>query len=90
MKDSRRRLRKLNDITVDMKILRDIVRPFEKTVDTVVLGCTHYPILKEELKNCLSSVTHWVDSGEAIARRTKYICSMLNICAEDKSSSNYR
>lgn len=39
-------------------------------VDTVVLGCTHYPLILETLKKLLPDVRHWVDSGEAIARRT--------------------
>ncbi|WP_336367094.1 glutamate racemase [Marinobacter sp. C2H3] len=38
-------------------------------VDTVVLGCTHYPLLKAELAAALPSVRHWVESGDAIARR---------------------
>ena len=38
-------------------------------VDTVVLGCTHYPLLLDSLKRSLPDVKFWVDSGEAIARR---------------------
>ena len=42
-------------------------------VDTVVLGCTHYPLLLEPLKDVLPEVAFWVDSGAAIARRTAYL-----------------
>ncbi|RBW50625.1 glutamate racemase [Marinobacter sp. F3R11] len=38
-------------------------------VDTVVLGCTHYPLLLDSLRQSLPDVKFWVDSGEAIARR---------------------
>ncbi len=38
--------------------------------DHIVLGCTHFPLLKDELSLCAPSVT-WVDSGIAIARRVK-------------------
>lgn len=41
----------------------------ESDVDTLVLGCTHFPLIKAELRQALPAVSHWVDSGEAIARR---------------------
>lgn len=47
--------------------LRDVA------VDTVVLGCTHYPLLLDNLKRSLPRVTFWVDSGEAIARRVEWL-----------------
>lgn len=41
-------------------------------VDTVVLGCTHYPLLLPWLRKSLPAVTTWVESGDAIARRVAY------------------
>lgn len=40
-------------------------------LDTIVLACTHFPLLVEELQRCLPSVYHWIDSGSAIANRVK-------------------
>jgi len=72
--------RKLEGEEVNLEVLEEILRPFSvEEVDTVVLGCTHYPILKEELRHSSASVKNWVDSGEAIARRLEYICSQLDI-----------
>lgn len=46
------------------------LQPFrEAEVDTLVLGCTHYPLIGDALQRLLPEVRHWVDSGEAIARR---------------------
>ncbi|PSF10681.1 glutamate racemase [Marinobacter fuscus] len=42
-------------------------------VDTVVLGCTHYPLLLPWLRRSLPEVEHWVDSGDAIARRVAFL-----------------
>ncbi|WP_278800308.1 glutamate racemase [Marinobacter nauticus] len=44
----------------------------EAGVDTVVLGCTHYPLLMPWLRKALPEVMHWVESGEAIARRVAW------------------
>lgn len=42
-------------------------------MDTVVLACTHFPLLKDELKELFPKIKFWVDSGEAIARRVEYL-----------------
>ena len=39
-----------------------------KPPDHVVLGCTHFPLLRKELSDCAPDIT-WVDSGQAVARR---------------------
>jgi len=36
-------------------------------VDTLVLGCTHYPILRPVIERTLGDQVHYVDSGEAVA-----------------------
>lgn len=41
----------------------------EPALDTVVLGCTHFPLLAESLNACAPRPISWIDSGDAIARR---------------------
>lgn len=61
--------------------LSEALEPFRVArVDTVVLGCTHYPLIRPRLKNLLPEVAFWVDSGEAIARRTVHL---LNVAGFD-------
>lgn len=38
-------------------------------VDTVVLGCTHYPLLKTAIRKVFGNHVHLIDSGEAISRQ---------------------
>ena len=46
---------------------------FEETsqqpVDSIVLGCTHFPLLLDELQAVTPKHIQWHDSSEAIARR---------------------
>jgi len=42
-------------------------------VDTVVLACTHFPLLQHELAAAAPRAVTWVDSGEAIARRVSHL-----------------
>jgi glutamate racemase len=47
-------------------------------LDTVVLGCTHFPLLKPWLTQLAPAPLHWVDSGDAIARRVTQVVDELN------------
>ena len=40
-------------------------------VDTLVLGCTHYPFLRDAIRDLVGTGITVIDSGEAIARRTR-------------------
>lgn len=42
-------------------------------VDTVVLGCTHYPFLLDLLRAAAPQGVTWLDSGAAIARRVQAV-----------------
>lgn len=61
-------------VPVDLaEIKREIMPMFapqvEPIVDTVVLGCTHFPILADELRMVAPWPVTWIDSGDAIAAR---------------------
>lgn len=45
----------------------------EAEVDVVVLGCTHYPFLRDEIQRYLGESVKVIDSGVAIARRTEFV-----------------
>ena len=44
-------------------------QPGGERIDTVVLACTHFPLLAAELAAGAPRPLHWIDSGAAIARR---------------------
>ncbi len=52
-------------------ILYYYLKDFKKTkIDTLVLGCTHYPLLKPLIKEILPGI-NLIDSSEEIAKETK-------------------
>ncbi len=68
--------RKLHGEAVSLDALRKILTPWLKMKeppDTVVLGCTHFPLLADELLSVLPDGTRIIDSGAAIARRTAWL-----------------
>lgn len=53
--------------------------PNGNLVDTAVLACTHFPLLKEELAKAAPRPVNWLDSGDAIARRVRWLLDELKL-----------
>ena len=52
------------------EVLRDYLAPLaRRRIDTLILGCTHYPPFKRAIRSVLGSKVRLIDSGEATARR---------------------
>lgn len=50
--------------SVAKKIVAESLQPFRlKKPDTLILGCTHYPLLKPIIQNVMGSDVHLIDSG---------------------------
>ncbi|SFN60627.1 glutamate racemase [Izhakiella capsodis] len=67
---------KLHGKAISLNDIRHILQPWLRMAeppDTVVLGCTHFPLLSEELQAVLPEGTRLIDSGAAIARRTAWL-----------------
>ena len=59
---------------VDMAVIGAEIAPAfveegDKRTDTVVLACTHYPLLLDELRAAAPWPVAWIDPADAIARR---------------------
>jgi glutamate racemase len=65
---------KLAGKTVSREAVAAAVRPLAEaeTLDTVVLACTHFPLLSEELAEAIPGVA-FVDGGPGIARRIAFL-----------------
>lgn len=68
----------LRGTTPDNNTLKQIMAPFfqHPDLDTIVLACTHFPLLRDALEHNANRQVLWIDSGEAVARRLE---SLLNI-----------
>lgn len=62
------------------KLLEQYLNPMvEKNIDHLVLGCTHYPYLIPIIEKILPNSIKIIDSGEAVAKRTKAVLEELNM-----------
>ena len=79
--------------TIDIGELAAICQDFgdknQAKVDVIVLGCTHFPLLKSQLKTLLPSDVQWIDSGAAIARQVfKVLESTQSLDRPNKKQGN--
>ena len=52
------------------KLLTRFIQPFlDEGADVIVLGCTHYPLVKPLIQEIAGPGVHLIDSGEAVARQ---------------------
>jgi glutamate racemase len=72
-------------------IAEEYLRPFAAAdVDTLVLGCTHYPLLKPLLSEVLGSEVRLIDSAEETAAETARTLAERDLVASDGSEARYR
>jgi glutamate racemase len=68
------------------QLLLKYTKPIKKAgADVIVLGCTHYPFLKSQIKKALGNNVKMVDSGKAIAKHTKEVLQKMeafNVCGD--------
>jgi glutamate racemase len=57
-------------------------------IDTLILGCTHYPLLKETIDSVLHRSVVLIDSGEATAFATVHLLEKLGIRNESTLKPN--
>lgn len=73
--------RKLRGYPVDLNEIRTELSEWIRMpdLDAIVLGCTHFPLIKSEIQQCLPQVSHFIDSGEAIAKRIAFLLNEVKV-----------
>nr|MBA2558224.1 aspartate/glutamate racemase family protein [Chloroflexota bacterium] len=55
-------------------VLEPLLAPLrEAGVDTIVLGCTHYPFLADAVREAMGAGVTILDSGDAVARQVEHV-----------------
>ncbi|TEW53747.1 glutamate racemase [Psychromonas sp. RZ22] len=71
---------KLIGKSINLNDVKAVVSPWLKNEhnmpDTIVLGCTHFPLIKDEIEACFDRPIYFVDSGAAIAVRVKQLLTL--------------
>ncbi|RBQ27360.1 MULTISPECIES: glutamate racemase [Arcobacteraceae] len=78
--------KKIEEADIETNSLQEFLKKYlkdfkNKNIDSVVLGCTHYPIIKDEIKKFFDDNVILYESANAIAKR-------LQDLSENKNSIN--
>ena len=74
-----------------VELVRGYIEPLrEARVDTVILGCTHYPLLSPILQRMLGRDVRIVTSGVALARQVEHVLGARDLANPDQSEGSYR
>ena len=75
--------------SVTMDIAQRYLRDFDNTgIDTLVLGCTHYPLIKETLKKIVKEKVILIDSAEETAIEVRAILYNKRILRHEKGEES--
>lgn len=77
-----------NDLINSVKteeLLQQYIRPMiDNRVDYIVLGCTHYPLLKDQINKITKGKIHLLEPSEAIAKQTDKKLKQYNLSGGNK------
>ncbi|WP_413285602.1 glutamate racemase [Vibrio sp. MA40-2] len=79
---------KLRGEYISADLVGRILTPLIHKIDVAVLGCTHFPLLKEEIRQVFGEDVQLVDSGKAIASRVSCLLEDKNPKAEAERVTN--
>ncbi len=74
-----------------VRSVREVCAPLkEADVDTVILGCTHYPLIRLMLQRVLGPSVTLVSSGAALARQVEHALSTRSLRNPRAGEGDYR
>jgi glutamate racemase len=74
-----------------VELVRAAVAPLrEADVDTVILGCTHYPLIRPLLQRMLGRGVEIVTSGAALARQVEHALGSRGLASPRTGEGDYR
>jgi glutamate racemase len=74
-----------------VEMVRSYCAPLKRAqVDTVILGCTHYPLVAPMLQRTLGRDVRLVTAGHAIAASIQRVLASSGLAADDSEEGEYR
>ncbi len=79
-----------DDVVVIETVKRYLKPIIEAKVDTVILGCTHYPVLSEAIAKILGDGVTLINAGTAVAEATASFLKEKDIFNDSKTLGEYK
>lgn len=79
-----------NDVVVLETVKRYLKPIIDSNCDTLVLGCTHYPVLSDAISKTVGRNVKLINAGTATANAVKNFLTENNIQNDNKNSGKYK
>jgi glutamate racemase len=79
----------LNGKEAEERVKAHLEPLLEKGIDVLVLGCTHYPFLRETLEKVVGPGVSIIDPSEAVARQVKRVLESNGLLREEGGKGRY-
>jgi glutamate racemase len=74
--------------TISEQIIREyLVQPELADIDALILGCTHYPLIKKQIEEFYQGKAQVIDTSQIVAQEIKRILTERKLLNEGKSGS---
>jgi len=83
----------LHDTITDQVAERYLSTLKDKNIDTLIMGCTHYPLLRSTIRRVMGESVNLVNPAYETAIELKKLLenkNLANVCDVDSPSSMYR
>lgn len=67
------------------EVLHEYLDSYVGTVKSIILGCTHYPILKEQIKRVLPNI-EYISSSDAISKNVQTLLAKKNLLNTNRNN----
>jgi glutamate racemase len=86
--------REIEKGSIDTAALRELVETFAEPliraeVDTVVLGCTHYPFVAPLFRAALGDAVEVIDTAAAVAEQTARLCALRASANQERAEISH-
>jgi glutamate racemase len=79
------------DRKVTYQVAQEYLHPLKKfQVDVLILGCTHYPLLRNTLAKIMGRKVSLIDSAQEVARAVKSLLEKKGLVRKRKGRGRYR
>ncbi len=69
------------------KILKKILLPYKEKIDSIILGCTHYPLVKDIIKEIIPNI-EILDGSLGVAQEVKHQLTENNLLNHSRKKGN--
>ena len=78
----------INSIEMQNLLYKYLNPMIEENIDTLVLGCSHFPYLISHIREIIGNKVNIIDSGSAVARQTRKVLTKLDILQKNNPNNN--